>query len=183
MQVQEACDNFFRARTITVEKQIHKRKFVPPFVAGSLLKKANQEILSAIESKKSKLTTTKAVPEKCQAKTLKLNKTNTQKSKQTNTKKSKITKYQTVNNSKVPSNLTEPNPSTSGLNMRKDAHIDLNSEDSCDSDIFNGDDDLCCVCNRWDPKELQLPLLLPNGPNVTFVHIRHILHIAQRSDL
>ena len=83
VQVQEACENFFSARNITVVKQRPKRKFAPPFVAGSLLKKTNQEILSALDSKKSKLTNTKAVPEKCQAKTLKLNKTTTQKSKVT----------------------------------------------------------------------------------------------------
>ena len=41
--------------------------------------------------------------------------------------------------------------------MRKGARLDLSSEDSYegDSDVFNEDDELCCVCNKWEPKELQ----------------------------
>ena len=51
----------------------------------------------------------------------------------------------------------EPVPSTSGTSMRKGVPLDLSSEDSYegDSDVFNEDDELCCVCNEWEPKELQ----------------------------
>ena len=68
--VQEISDNFFSARNITVVKQRPKRKFIPPFIAGSLLKKNNQDILNTI-SKKSK--TTKTVPEKSKSKSVKIN--------------------------------------------------------------------------------------------------------------
>ena len=41
--------------------------------------------------------------------------------------------------------------------MRKEGLLDLRSEDSYegDHDISNEDDELCCVCNKWEPKELQ----------------------------
>ena len=45
-----------------------KRKFVPPFIAGSLLKKSNTEILKACAQKamnKQKSVTTKVTPVKC----------------------------------------------------------------------------------------------------------------------
>ena len=58
--VEEISDNFFSARNITVVKQRPKRKFVPPFVAGSLHKKTNQGILSDLSIKAA----SKAVPEK-----------------------------------------------------------------------------------------------------------------------
>ena len=65
--VQEISENFFSARNITVGKQRHKRKFIPPFIAGSLLKKNYQDILNTI-SKKSK--TTKTVPGKSKSKSV-----------------------------------------------------------------------------------------------------------------
>ena len=41
--------------------------------------------------------------------------------------------------------------------MRKEGPENLSSEDSYegDSDIFNEDDKLCCVCNKWESKELK----------------------------
>lgn len=48
--------NFFKNRTIRKEfvKKI-KRKFVPPFLAGNLLKESNIQILESYEIKKQKL--------------------------------------------------------------------------------------------------------------------------------
>ena len=60
--------------------------------------------------------------------------------------------------SKFPSKKTvEPVPSTLGTSLRKGAPLDLSSKDSYegDSDVFNEDDELCCVCNKWEPKKLQ----------------------------
>ena len=41
--------------------------------------------------------------------------------------------------------------------MRKGRPLNLSSEDKYegDSDIFNEDDELCCVCNKLEPKEFQ----------------------------
>ena len=42
--------------------------------------------------------------------------------------------------------------------MWEGAPLDLSSEDSYegDCDIFNEDDELCCVCNnKWEQEELQ----------------------------
>ena len=65
--VQEISENFFSARNITVVKQRHNRKFIPLFIAGSLLMKNNQGIFNTI-SKRYK--TTKTVPEKSKSKSV-----------------------------------------------------------------------------------------------------------------
>ena len=143
--VQEIFENFFCARNTTVVKQRPKRKFIPPFIACSLFKKNNQDILNTI-SKKSK--TTKTVLEKSKSKSVKLN-TSSKKPSNVNVVKkgSKVQSKKTV----------EPVPSTSGTSLRKGAPLDLSFEDSYegDSDVFNEADELCCVCNKWEPKELQ----------------------------
>ena len=65
--VQEISENFFSARSTTVVKQRPKRKFIPPFIAGSLLMKNNQGILNTV----SKITkTTKTVHEKSKSKSI-----------------------------------------------------------------------------------------------------------------
>ena len=65
--VEEISDNFFSARNITVVKQRPKRKFVPPFVAGSLHKKTNQDILSDLSIKAaSKVVPAKKIPKTVQ---------------------------------------------------------------------------------------------------------------------
>ena len=48
-------------------------------------------------------------------------------------------------------NVNEPVPGTSGLN-RKGGPIDLMSEDS---QLSTDEDELCCVCGDWQPKELR----------------------------
>ena len=44
---------------------------------------------------------------------------------------------------------TSPKPSTSGLNMNHDPH--LNSYDDDDSDDDANDTECCCVCNKFIP--------------------------------
>ena len=151
--MEEISDNIFGARNITVVKQGPKRKFVPPFVAGSLHKKTNQDILSDISIKAA----SKAVREKKIPKTVQKNKSSTKKSTTVVNKcPSSAKKCSKVSSGKAQKTI-QPVQSTSGLNKRKGAPIDLISEDSCDGDsaIFNDDDELCCVCVRWEPKELQ----------------------------
>jgi hypothetical protein len=52
--------------------------------------------------------------------------------------------------------VPEPQPSTSGLN-NKGGPIELSSEDSqLFSDVeLTDDEDVCCVCNKWQPIELK----------------------------
>jgi hypothetical protein len=52
--------------------------------------------------------------------------------------------------------MQEPQPSTSGLNNKGDP-IELSSEDSqLFSDVeLTDDEDVCCVCNKWQPIELK----------------------------
>jgi hypothetical protein len=52
--------------------------------------------------------------------------------------------------------MQEPQPSTSGLN-NKGGPIELSSEDSqLFSDVeLTDDEDVCCVCNKWQPIELK----------------------------
>lgn len=46
-------------------------------------------------------------------------------------------------------------PSTSGCN-KKGGPIFLSDEDDTDSDfILTDDDETCCVCDRWQPKEMN----------------------------
>ena len=65
----EISENFFSARNIAVVKQRPKRKLISPFIAGSLLKKNNQDILISI----SKKTQNKSVPEKSKSKSVNIN--------------------------------------------------------------------------------------------------------------
>ena len=68
--------------------------------------------------------------------------------------------------------MQEPQPSTSRLN-NKGGPIELSSEDSqLFSDVeLTDDEDVCCVCNKWQPIELRMlkGLFLSNGENVAFV--------------
>ena len=52
--------------------------------------------------------------------------------------------------------MQESQPSTSGLN-NKGGPIELSSEDSqLFSDVeLTDDEDVCCVCNKWQPIELK----------------------------
>ena len=132
--VEETSYNFFSARNITVVKQRPKRKFVPSFVAGSLHKKTNQDILSDLSIKAA----SKAVPENKIPKTVQKTKSSTKKSTTVVNKcPNSAKKCSKVSSGKAQKTI-QPVPSTSGLNKRKCAPIDLISEDSYDgdSDIF-----------------------------------------------
>ena len=43
------------------------------------------------------------------------------------------------------------------LHEKRETSGFMSSEDSYggDSDVFNENDELCCVCNKWERKELQ----------------------------
>ena len=111
--------DFFNSRKIvtTVKTDKKKRKFVPPFLAGSLSKKSNQDVLKAnAESKKRKLD-------------------------------SEVAK-----------------PSTSGniaTSTKKSVKVHM-IEDSSEGDSER-EDEVCCVCQRWQPAELQ------SIPGIVFV--------------
>jgi hypothetical protein len=142
--------NFFETRTITFVVKKPKRKFIPPYLAGDLQKKSNLDILqSSAKKSKLKLTTpmsTKNPKKKTQPKVTK------QKTQQTVTKKA-TNKHK---GKEIEGKMQEPQPSTSGLN-NKGGPIELSSEDSqLFSDVeLTDDEDVCCVCNKWQPIELK----------------------------
>jgi hypothetical protein len=125
--------DFFKTRKITTvsEKAKKKRKFVPPFLAGNLTKKANIEILETAHNKK-----------------LKPNVSDMGKTKDARTEKRSVFKKSStgLQNSDV--------PSTSGLQTSR--KVPPPNED-VDSDDFTDDDDneLCCVCEKSQPVEMK----------------------------
>lgn len=130
---------FFASRTITSVIQKPKKRFVPPFLSGSLSKKTNVNILKSIDAKQQK----KVPVSSAAAESSKPAK---------RPKKEKITEK-------------EEGPSTSGIN-RKGGPIPLLSEDewpeTSDGDSI-ADEEKCCMCHDWQPKELQ------NCTSVVFV--------------
>jgi hypothetical protein len=140
--------NFFETRTITFVVKKHKRKFIPPYLAGDLKNKSNLDVLRS-SAKKSKLTTpmsTKNSKKKTQPKVTKQKTQQTVIKKATNKRKGK----------EIEEKMQEPQPNTSGLN-NKGGPIELSSEDSqLVSDVeLTDDEDVCCVCNKWQPIELK----------------------------
>ena len=127
--------DFFEKRTITTVVQPRKkRKFVPPYIAGSLLKKTNEQIL--------KDSAQKTLPKKKQA-------TKNQKG------TSKVKCSKTTIQKSEPINLTnDPRPSTSGTS-KVGGPIDLSqsSEDSEYTDI--AEDEKCCVCHTYEAGYLK----------------------------
>ena len=123
--------------------------FVPPFLAGSLMKKANMEILSAA-AKKSK-STVKTVSVKPTLKTMSAKTPiNTVSGKYKVKKCSKV-----VSGPATSKKIFEPMPSTSGLNNNKGAPLDLTSEDNVDSDFSYLERETCCKCGLWEPKAFR----------------------------
>ena len=127
--------DFFQSRTITkavVSKP--KRKFIPPFLSGNLLKKSNVEVLQS-SAKKAKLLSEKV--KSFSSNDAKLN-------------------QKTKGNPKPQRDSTQPQPSTSGTS-RKGKALDILSEDSegslSDEDI--GEEEKCCVCKKWEPDEIR----------------------------
>ena len=145
------------ARTITsVVKAKPKRKFVPPFLAGSLHKKSVIDILQEQASKK--LKTVSKSPKSKPVSKPKLTKSNV-------TKKQPVSKTvslsATMSNkskgktSKTPAVISEPLPGTSGLNKHGGA-INLEPAEDTESDYSLDDDQVkCCVCDLWEPEELK----------------------------
>lgn len=125
--------DFFKNKTIREEsvKKI-KRKFVPPFLAGNLLKESNIQILESYEIKKQKL----EKETKCEKKTKGRGKTPS---------KSKGKSTATV--------CASPKPGTSGAQSKTSGPIPV---DTCSSDDnFTDDEEVCCICNKWQPEELS----------------------------
>ena len=127
--------DFFQSRTITkavVNKP--KRKFIPPFLSGNLLKKSNVEVIQS-SAKKAKLLSEKV--KSVSSKDSRLN------------QKSKVI-------SKPQRESTQPQPSTSGTSKKGKA-LEILSEDSegslTDEDI--GEEEKCCVCKKWEPDEIR----------------------------
>jgi hypothetical protein len=128
---------FFQKRTITnvVPAKKQKPKFVPPFIAGNLLKKTNVEILQSCAEKKMK-------SEQCHE--------SNKSQKRPIGNKVKTSKSRTNNNK-------EPVASTSGLNQGGKP-ISLSPEQSLtdsESDVSVEEDDLCCICHDWQPEDLR----------------------------
>ncbi|MEW8548101.1 MAG: hypothetical protein AB2693_31750 [Candidatus Thiodiazotropha sp.] len=137
---------FFKERTITtaiVKKP--KRKFVPPFIAGNLLKKSVTDILSEQSSAKIakqtvSLSKTKTSTSKKSAGTTKGQKTLKQKKQSKQDKQLKLS--------------TEPVPSTSGLNTGG-APLNLDTPRETSDSESEGEDEKCCVCGDWQPEEIR----------------------------
>ena len=127
--------SFFQSKTIKsaiVKKP--KRKFVPPYLAGSLGKTSIVAILQKCKTsstcKKSKLDES-SVP--CHQK------------KPTKTHVKRKTKVKSI----------EPRPSTSGTST-KGGPITLSEDTNTDSDVdYTDDEEVCCVCDKWQPNQLK----------------------------
>ena len=130
--------NFFQMRTITKAVQPKpKKKFVPPFLSGNLLKKSNIEILSSASSQKQN--------------------DKVQKSYQTNQKSTNGKKQEKVRQPKKSTKLNiSQQPSTSGTS-KAGKPIDILSTESSDSDSDPeiSEEEKCCLCHKWEPDELR----------------------------
>ena len=139
--------DFFKDRTITtavIKKP--KRKFVPPFITGDLLKKSVTDILSEQSAKKSKqtLSHTKTNTSTCKS----LQPAGSAKGQKTLKQKKQPKKEKQLNLSK------EPVPSTSGLNVGG-APLNLDSPQETSDSASEGEDEKCCVCGDWQPEEIR----------------------------
>ena len=136
---------FFQQRTITsAVKNRTKRKFVPPFLTGNLLKKSVTDILHEQATKK-KLLLAKPKSSKHEK---------APKKKQPSSTK---TQSNTIKTSKIVI-VDESRPSTSGLNKTGGPIELFSNEDisTCSSDdISESEEDKCCVCNAFQPEEVR----------------------------
>lgn len=131
--------DFFQKRSITKGFQPKpKKKFIPPFLSGNLLKKSNIEILNSASSQKQN--------------------DKVQKSYQTNQKSSNEKKQQEkVRQSKKSTKLNlSQQPSTSGIS-KVGKPIDILSTESSesDSDPEISEEEKCCLCHKWESDELR----------------------------
>ena len=125
-------------RTITKAVQPKpKKKFVPPFLSGNLLKKSNIEILSSASLQKQNY--------------------KVQKSYQTNQKSTNGKKQEKVRQPKKSTKLNiSQQPSTSGTS-KAGKPIDILSTESSDSDSDPeiSEEEKCCLCHKLEPDELR----------------------------
>ena len=138
---QNTASEFFQKRTITRAIQPKPRKkIVPPFISGSLMKKANVEVLKNSQK-----------VQQVKMKDDKVCKTSITKVKQQSSYTFQV--KQKPISSEVNKN---PQPSASGTN-KYGKPIDLVSEEGTESDIDSeiDDEEKCCVCNKWEPDELK----------------------------
>ena len=143
--------SFFTDRTITTAVKKPKKKFNPPFLAGNLLKKHNQDIMEASALKKTEQQKRKNIKkEKKTSPSENLGKKGKAPSKRigTSVKKEK--------NEKVPSKrkYDDEKPSTSGTS-NKGGPINLTEDEDSEYSEDIPEEDLCCVCHNWQPKELS----------------------------
>ena len=136
---------FFQQRTITsAVKSRTKRKFVPPFLTGNLLKKSVTDILHEQATKK-KLLSAKSKSSKHEKAPKKMQPSSTK------------TQSNTIKTSKTVI-VDESCPSTSGLNKTGGPIELFSNEDisTCSSDdISESEEDKCCVCNGFSQKKLE----------------------------
>ena len=172
----EKGEDFFKKRTITSVVKKPKPKFVPPFLAGSLMKKANMEILSAA-AKKSK-STVKTVSFKPTLKTM-----SAKTPINTVSGKYKVKKcIKVVSGPTTSKKIFEPMPSTSGLNNNKGAPLDLTSEDNVDSDFSDEERETCCKCGLWEPQAFRdcTSLLIAKWAQCDFCpHWTHLIYCSE----
>ncbi|MEW8543568.1 MAG: hypothetical protein AB2693_08525 [Candidatus Thiodiazotropha sp.] len=137
---------FFKNRTITAAvKNRSARKFVPPFLAGNLMKKSISETLAQQSAKKK-------------------SKTPVSKDKPSNNKQTKSVAKKSVESVKRTEKIKlqkssacvkdTPVPSTSGINRNGNA-INLMSSDESSDYASDGDDEKCCVCDSWQPEAIR----------------------------
>ena len=145
---QDKVKQFFNERTITTVVQRPKKKFIPPFsITGSLMKKSNVDALTE-QAKKKKLISAPPAKDNKETKTHPVNPKVSEK-KQKKTNESKI-KMEAMNKNK------DPRPSTSGLNQKGGPlHVDNSSVSSESESESIAEEDRCCVCNLFHPKELR----------------------------
>lgn len=160
-------EDFFKKRTITNVVKKPRPKFVPPFLAGSLMKKANVEILSATAKRSAKPITMKTPLQKTPNKTL-------------------SGQCKTIKSSKVAPASSKvnfrPMPSTSGLNNNKGAPLDLSSEDNSDSDYSVDDREKCCKCGLWEPEAFRgcSSILIAKWAQCDFCsHWTHLIYCSE----
>ena len=165
-------EDFFKKRTITNVVKKPRPKFVPPFLAGSLMKKANVEILSATAKKLVKPVSAKPI----------IKKTVLQKT----PIKTMSGQCKTIKSSKVaPASAKvnfKPMPSTSGLNNNKGAPLELTSEDNSDSDYSDDDREKCCKCGLWEPDAFRecSSILIAKWAQCDFCcHWTHLIYCSE----
>ena len=147
--------DFFQSCTITkaiVKKP--KAKFVPPFLAGNLLKKSNTDILNASKQNNK---VQQAKPNIKQS----IKKTPTEKT-LTKSQTTKICPVKQTSAKKLMKDMVsstkanDPQPSTSGLNKRgRPLNLTPEDQEDSDSEIDIAESEKCCVCHRWEPPDLK----------------------------